>query len=668
LMPLLLLAVGGLLLAGAASWAVQAAPSPPCRPVTDVALSYTPTLIYPETPVLFTAGVLSGSLPITYTWRFGDAAAPVSGRTMSPTFTVTHAYTATGPYPLTLTAWNSCTLPPLTSTLRITVAAWPCLPPAGLTLTYTPAQVYTFTAVLFTGRVASGSLPLTYTLAFGDGTLPITGTAAGPVLTATHTFTATGVYSPSLTAWNSCTPTPTHQIVSLTVMACEGVAGVAVNYRPAAPQVGEVITFTASVTAGTPPWDLRWAFGDGGTARGPAVTHTYTAPLTWTVTLTAGNRCSRRIVTAEVAVAPPSHHLFMPLLLRHFEPPPWPAHLGYGAVVASADHVISLTVMGFDWAKGLISWGSARPPYAWADVDNQLREFVPRVRHVLLTVIGPPPEGVGNPPLSPEDLAAFYTFTLALAAHVSDTWRAQGLETVAYEIWNEPNLGSEWGGMPNAAQYTALLQHGYRGVKAGDPQALVVSAGLATTGDSAAGLAWARRFYGTPEVIGDLAFLRGMYDHGARGYFDALGSHPYGGSYPPDTPPDQVVIPIYFRRAEEQHQVMLDYGDSSAIWATEFGWVLETTCDLGEHEWMEVSEAQQAEYLVTAYLYADEQWPWMGPMFLFNLDHATVYWYERCDPVRWYSITYRQDPYSPGPILPRQAFSRLREMPKHSAW
>jgi hypothetical protein len=113
---------------------------------------------------------------------------------------------------------------------------------------------------------------------------------------------------------------------------------------------------------------------------------------------------------------------------------------------------------------------------------------------------------------------------------------------------------------------------------------------------------------------------------------------------------------------------MLDHDDDSPIWATEFGWVVETECDLGEHEWMEVSEAQQAEYLAGAYDYADEQWPWMGPMFLFNLDFGTVVWYAECDPMRWYSITYRQTLNPPSPILRRQAFYTLRDMPKHSAW
>jgi hypothetical protein len=57
----------------------------------------------------------------------------------------------------------------------------------------------------------------------------------------------------------------------------------------------------------------------------------------------------------------------------------------------------------------------------------------------------------------------------------------------------------------------------------------------------------------------------------------------------------------------------------------------------------------------------------MGPMFLFNLDFGTVHWYAHCDPMRWYSVTYRETP-PVGPILRRQAFYGLRDMRKHSAW
>jgi hypothetical protein len=365
----------------------------------------------------------------------------------------------------------------------------------------------------------------------------------------------------------------------------------------------------------------------------------------------------------------PPYTICLPLVARGS---PDVAHLGYGASIASADHVSSLTVMGFDWAKGFVRWNEAGagPSFNWAAVDNQLRQFVPAVSNVLLRLDRPPPPGIGFPPISPGDLAAFHSFARALALHVSGTWRSQGLQAVAYEIWNEPNLDYEWGGPPNAAQYTALLKAGYEGVKEGDAQAYVVSAGMATTGGSAENLALARRLYGAVEVVPDLTFLRGMYSNGAKGYLDALGSHPYGGPDSPDTAPGDATGPIYFRRAEEQRQVMLDWGDASPVWATEFGWVLETWCYLGEHEWQEVSEAQQAEYLAAAYAYADENWAWMGPMFVFNLDFATVDWYELCDTMRWYSITYREDPDDPGnnPILRRQAFFVLRDMPKNSDW
>ncbi len=373
----------------------------------------------------------------------------------------------------------------------------------------------------------------------------------------------------------------------------------------------------------------------------------------------------------ELAATTVSTRTFLPLIGHDFTAPSH-HHLGYGANIASADHALGLKRMGFNWAKGFVVWGDAGegPGYSWVAVDNQLREFVAQVPNVLLRIGGPPPAGVGSPPVSAGDLEAFHDFSQALAVHISETWRIEGLRTIAFEIWNEPNLDSEWGGPPDAAQYTALLQTGYDGIRAGDPQAIVVSAGLATTGGSAEDLALSRRLYSATRVAPDLTFLHDMYKHGAKGHFDALGSHPFGGPDPAETHPSAASGPIYFRRAEEQHQVMLEYGDESPIWATEVGWVLESTCHLGEHEWMEVTEEQQAEYLVAAYAYAERNWLWMGPMFLFNLDFGAVFWYDRCDPVRWYSVKYREDPCDPGnsPVLKRSAFEALRDMPKHSAW
>ncbi len=331
-------------------------------------------------------------------------------------------------------------------------------------------------------------------------------------------------------------------------------------------------------------------------------------------------------------------------------------HLGYGVNIAERTNMDLVQDMGFDWVKSFAWWADIEPQegngYNWADVDNVINAAHQHGLKLLLRVERPPawarePGTTVTGPIRPDKLGAFAAFLAALVDH------AQG-KVAAYEIWNEPNLNAEWGGRsPNPEYYVEILRTAYLAIKGRDPQAVVVSAGLSTAGEGGEG------------AMGDLIYLRRMYEAGAKDYFDVLGSHPYGGPYDPDE--TEARGGMCFYRAKEQHDVMAEYGDGDKkVWATEFGWVLETDCDLGrDHEWMEVSEEEQAAYLVRAYEKALE-WPWMGVMFVFNLDFATVPWYEECDPGRWYSITYRQDPQDPGhsPIQYRQAYLALKAMPK----
>ena len=75
----------------------------------------------------------------------------------------------------------------------------------------------------------------------------------------------------------------------------------------------------------------------------------------------------------------------------------------------------------------------------------------------------------------------------------------------AYEIWNEPNLDREWGDKtPDPAAYTAMLKASYQAIKAADPQALVVSAGMSPTTTNNA------------QAMPDLEFIRAMYAGRAR--------------------------------------------------------------------------------------------------------------------------------------------------------
>jgi hypothetical protein len=66
----------------------------------------------------------------------------------------------------------------------------------------------------------------------------------------------------------------------------------------------------------------------------------------------------------------------------------------------------------------------------------------------------------------------------------------------------------------------------------------------------------------------------------------------------------------------------------------------------------EVSEAQQAAYVVRAYRMGDER-PWVGPMFLWNLELATVW--GPSDPISAYSLLRPDGNYRPAYIALRLA-------------
>jgi hypothetical protein len=203
----------------------------------------------------------------------------------------------------------------------------------------------------------------------------------------------------------------------------------------------------------------------------------------------------------------------------------------------------------------------------------------------------------------------------------------------AYQICNEPNLAEMWHQPQHAApgEYVAYLREAYRRAKQADPNCTIVSAGLAVNGGAG------------HVAMDDVAFLRGMYDAGAKPYFDVLGSHPYGFGYAPE---DATSNPIHcFRRVEQQRQVMLAYGDGSKpVWATEVGWIVEPPASCRDHPdwagwwWQRVSLSTQAAYLARAYRYARTNWPWMEAMFVWNMDYNLAPWNEFCDPIGWFAI------------------------------
>ena len=297
--------------------------------------------------------------------------------------------------------------------------------------------------------------------------------------------------------------------------------------------------------------------------------------------------------------------------------------------------------MGFDWAKGYVNWATVElepGEFRWVDPDNIVDAFGDQQVKILMRIHGTP--GWARPDdthLShpPRDLAAFANFMTELAR------RYRG-KVAAYEIWNEPNLYYEWGYLkPDPGAYTDLLKTAYTAIKAVDPEALVVSGGLATTGN------------GSDTAYGDLAFLQGMYDAGAKGYFDAFGSHPYAfGQAPDESHPEGLSLD----RVQEQYELMIANGDGETpIWITEMGWVLSTHWDLGEHQSIGVTEAEQGKFLAKSYTKIQQEWPFVEAVFLFNLDFSTVFWYPAPEPMRWYAILNPDRTPRPAYTLLRQA-------------
>jgi len=321
--------------------------------------------------------------------------------------------------------------------------------------------------------------------------------------------------------------------------------------------------------------------------------------------------------------------------------PPANPHLAMGVNIADLSQAYLINDLGFDWAKSFVNWATVEPERGklnWNDPDNIVKAFGDQKLKILMRVHGTPVWARPNDTMfthPPYDLHDYETFITALAT------RYKG-QVAAYEIGNEPNLNYEWGyKTPDPASYTAMLKVAYQAIKRVDPQATVVSGGLATTGD------------GSATATGDLIYLQGMYTAGAKGYFDVLGSHPYSYGHAPDEV-DQYGLSL--SRVAEQYAVMQANGDAATpIWITELGWVLHSPWDLDEHQASGVSAAQQAEYLVRSYQKVQAEWPFVQGIFIFNLDFSTVPWYPAREPMRWYAILNPDG-------TPRPAYSQLRQM------
>jgi hypothetical protein len=278
---------------------------------------------------------------------------------------------------------------------------------------------------------------------------------------------------------------------------------------------------------------------------------------------------------------------------------------------------------GVSWVRFQVQWFAVEPVDGqWnpAPSDRMIEAMHAAGLNVLAVVAKAPDWAVSDDPETfLEDPAEFRE----LMAYLS---RRYAGKVQAWEIWNEANLAHEVGGYVNVDDYLAMLEAGAAGVRAGDPNALVVFGGLTPNGVMDPTIA-----------IDDVSFLELAYARSGgelSQWFDVLGAHAVSTHNPPD---DNWPGPLtsghegwndhssfFFRRVEQLRQVMVAQGDGDKpVWITEFGWSTENQ-DPGREYAANNTEAEVAQFIVRALEIAMDEWAWCTGAFIWNLNWSTL--------------------------------------------
>jgi hypothetical protein len=313
-------------------------------------------------------------------------------------------------------------------------------------------------------------------------------------------------------------------------------------------------------------------------------------------------------------------------------------YLNFGVVVhlfyTDRDRVMTLANnAGFDWVRQQVVWKDIEDPANGVMAfDTQLDGIVESVyasgRKLLVNIVQSPSAYNATNGL-PDDPKALGNFVELMAQRYGD-------KIAAYEIWNEPNLAHENGGNIEPADvghYVDILKEAYTRIKAVSPNAIVLAAASSSSGVTDPVIA-----------LSDEEFYRAMYtynDGEVKRYFDVQAVHPGGAANPPDTlwPENPSFIEgcqpapdrcwnddetHYFRHVENVRRWMEQYGMADKqVWITEYGWATPNTSP-GYEFGNFVSYEQQAEYITGAIRRSFEEYPYIGNMFLWNMNFAVT--------------------------------------------
>jgi len=278
------------------------------------------------------------------------------------------------------------------------------------------------------------------------------------------------------------------------------------------------------------------------------------------------------------------------------------------------------------WIKIQLPWRDVQPNGAgelstfWQRTRLYLEDADRRGFRIFLSIAKAPlwarsTQNEDGPPDDPAQFAAFLTQIMGEVGGIVD----------GIEVWNEPNLIREWrGNIPfTGGGYMQLFAAAYRAIRAVSPTMPIITAGLAPTGNSE----------GSRD---DRSFMREMYAAGLGAYGDiAVGAHPYSWNNPPEANCcgtngyDDDPHFFFGDNMRDYRQIMVENGHTDVqLWVTEFGW---PTWDgfpgspfEDGNDWILRNDVwDQGNYTINAFVIGQAQ-PYIGPMFLWNLNFATL--------------------------------------------
>ena len=199
--------------------------------------------------------------------------------------------------------------------------------------------------------------------------------------------------------------------------------------------------------------------------------------------------------------------------------------------------------------------------------------------------------GIQCPPKDPAQFAAF-------AAQVVKRYQGKGVHY--WEIWNEENAAAFWAPAADCKAYTTLLKATYTAIKKADPYATIIVGGFAPQANDGKNMA-------------PVDFLKCIYTNGGKGYFTAVGYHPYTYPQLPTSLTPNAWKSMLSGLPNLRSVMGANDEGYKQIWLTEFG-----APTWGPNKLWFVTEALQAQILSDGFAQY-EKYSWAGPIFVYSL-------------------------------------------------